>query len=90
MNNYRSSFFSNIPPIVKNILAINVVLFVASVLLPGILERRGISVDLNDVMGMHYFASQKFNPAQMITYMFMHGSFSHIFFNMFAVYMFGG
>lgn len=90
MNNYRSSFFSNIPPIVKNILAINVILFVATILLPGILERRGISIDLNDVMGMHYFASQKFNPAQMITYMFMHGSFSHIFFNMFAVYMFGG
>ena len=48
MNNYRSSFFSNIPPIVKNILAINVVLFVATILLPGILERRGISIDLND------------------------------------------
>ena len=90
MNNYRSSFLSNIPPVVKNILAINVVLFLASVLLPAVFERRGINLDLNDIMGMHYFAASKFNPAQMITYMFMHASFSHLFFNMFAVFMFGG
>ncbi|MBP1637531.1 MAG: Rhomboid family protein [Bacteroidetes bacterium] len=90
MRNNQSSFLSNIPPIVKNILAINIVLFAATFLLPGILSRFGMNVDLNDILGMHYFASHKFNPAQMITYMFMHGSFSHIFFNMFAVYMFGG
>ena len=65
MNNYRSSFLSNIPPVVKNILAINVVLFLASVLLPAVFERRGINLDLNDIMGMHYFAASKFNPAQI-------------------------
>ena len=39
----------------------------------------GISIDLNDILGMHYWASDQFNPAQLITYMFMHGSFEHIF-----------
>jgi membrane associated rhomboid family serine protease len=39
---------------------------------------------------MHYWASEKFNAAQLISYMFMHGGFNHIFFNMFALYMFGG
>jgi membrane associated rhomboid family serine protease len=38
---------------------------------------------------MHYFGSSLFNPAQLVTYMFLHGGFTHIFFNMFALWMFG-
>jgi len=53
-------------------------------------RRWGVNVDLTDILGMHYWASEKFNPAQLLTYMFMHGGFNHIFFNMFALYMFGG
>ena len=41
-------------------------------------------------MGIHYFDSQLFKPYQIITSMFTHGSFGHFFFNMFALFMFGG
>ena len=46
-------------------------------------------IDLNDLLGLHFFLASDFNPAQLITYMFMHAGFQHIFFNMFAVWMFG-
>jgi len=89
MNDYRPSFLSTIPPVVKNIIAINIVLFLATAVLPSIFIRFGLNIDLNSIMGMHYWESSKFNPAQLVTYAFMHGSIAHIFFNMFAVYMFG-
>ncbi len=78
-----------LPPVVKNILIINVILYLATLMLPTILRRWNIDIQLEDVLGMHYFASEKFNLLQLFTYMFMHGSVMHIFFNMFAVYMFG-
>jgi membrane associated rhomboid family serine protease len=90
MNNYRPSFLSSIPPVVKNLIAINAILWLATLLSPGIFRRWGIALDLTDVLGMHYWASDKFNLVQLITYMFMHGGFGHLFFNMFALYMFGG
>ncbi len=52
-----------------------------------VMQQQG--VDLNDLLGLHYFEAEKFNAYQFITYMFMHGSFMHILFNMFAVWMFG-
>jgi membrane associated rhomboid family serine protease len=90
MNNYKSSFLSTIPPIVKNLIAINLILWLASLVVPGFFSRWGLKIDLTDILGMHYWASAKFNPTQLITYMFMHGGLNHIFFNMFALYMFGG
>lgn len=90
MNNYRPSFLNSIPPVVKNLIAINIILFLATIVTPGLFERWGLNVDLTDILGMHYWASNKFNPAQLVTYMFMHGGLYHIFFNMFALYMFGG
>jgi len=90
MNNYRSSFLDSMPPVVKNLIAINVVLFIADFVLPGIFNKWGLHVDLTDILGLHYWESSKFNPAQLITYAFMHGNIGHIFFNMFALYMFGG
>ena len=48
-----------------------------------------LGVDLRDLLGLHLVGSEKFAPYQIVTYMFMHGDFSHIFFNMFAVWMFG-
>lgn len=90
MSNFRPSFLDSIPPVVKNLIAINVILFLASSVLPTIFLRFGLSIDLNDILGMHYWESGKFNPAQLLTYSFMHGSLMHIFFNMFALYMFGG
>ncbi len=90
MNNYRSSFLDSIPTVVKNLIAINIILWLATLTLPNIFNRFGIDIDLTDILGMHYWSSEKFNPAQLITYIFMHAGFNHIFFNMFALYMFGG
>src|SRR5665647_977694 len=90
MNNFKPSFLNSIPPVVKNIIAVNIILWLATLVTPGFFAKWGINVDLTDILGMHYWASNKFNPAQLVTYIFMHGGFNHIFFNMFALYMFGG
>lgn len=71
------------PPVTKNLIIINVLFFLGTI----VAERYGI--DLNDILGLHFFLADKFNPAQLFTYMFMHGGWSHLFFNMFAVWMFG-
>lgn len=89
MNQYRPSFWNSIPPVVRNLLAINLLLWLADLMLPRILQTTFPNFNLTDILGMHYWASSKFNPLQMLTYMFMHGGLDHIFFNMFAVYMFG-
>lgn len=81
---YRPTGFRLLPPVVKNILIISGLFYLASVAV-GMAFR----VDLNEILGMHYFAADKFKPYQLVTYMFMHGSFSHILFNMFAFWMFG-
>ena len=80
---YRPSRFSILPEAVKNILIINGIFYLAKV----VLGSRGI--DLDTALGLHYWESDEFRPWQFITYMFMHGSFTHLFFNMFAVWMFG-
>jgi membrane associated rhomboid family serine protease len=81
---YRPSSFKLLPDVVKNLLIINIIFFAATF----IFEKR-FGIDLTDKLGLHYFGSDKFKPYQLITYMFMHGSLAHIFFNMFALYMFG-
>lgn len=70
-----------IPPVVKNLLIINVLFFVASYLLT--------TLHLDDRLAVYYFDSPKFQIWQPISYMFMHGGIAHIFFNMFALYSFG-
>jgi membrane associated rhomboid family serine protease len=81
---YRPTGFSMLPVVVKNLLIINGLFFMATV---G-LEKANI-IDLNDILGMHYFVSPLFKPYQIVTYMFMHATFMHLFFNMFALWMFG-
>lgn len=71
------------PTVTKNLLIINVLCFF------GYIVAKRYGIDLNDMMGLHFFLASDFNPAQLITYMFMHANFQHIFFNMFAVWMFG-
>ena len=44
---------------------------------------------LNNIFGLHFFLSSDFHIYQLITYMFMHGGWEHLFFNMFALWMFG-
>lgn len=74
---------NNIPTITKNLLIVNVVVFLATYLF------RNMGVDLNNVLGLHFFLAPDFHIYQLFTYMFAHGGFSHIFFNMFALWMFG-
>ena len=81
---YSPSGFGILPPVVKNLIIINGLFFLATIVL-GNTSR----IDLTDYLGLHYFASQNFKTYQFVTYMFMHGNFSHIFFNMFALWMFG-
>jgi len=80
--NYRP-VLGNIPPIVKNLIIINVLLMLATWALEG------VGIDLVELLGWHYPASDKFKLHQVFTYMFMHGGLTHIFFNMFALFMFG-
>ena len=55
----------------------------------GTLVAERYGVDLADYLGLHFFMADRFNAIQLVTYMFMHGGFTHLFFNMFAVWMFG-
>lgn len=74
---------NNLPTVTKNLLIINVLCFFGTI----VAKRYGIDVEA--LLGLHFFLADTFNPAQLITYMFMHANFQHIFFNMFAVWMFG-
>jgi len=90
MNSYKPSFLNGIPPVVKNLLAINIIFWLASTLTPDLFQKLGVNTNLDEILGLHYWASPKFNPAQFVTYMFMHAGFFHIFMNIFGLYMFGG
>ena len=75
--------FQSIPPVVKNLLIINILVLFGSFMLTS------FGIDLNELFGLHHWSSDKFKPHQFITYMFMHGGMTHLFFNMFALWMFG-
>lgn len=89
---YRPSGFRILPPVVKNLLIINGIFYLATIVL-----KLKFNIDLENILGLHYFFSEEFRPYQIVTYMFMHATFdsfghltfSHIFFNMFALWMFG-
>lgn len=83
-NQFRPRGFSMLPPVIKNLLILNGLFFVATFIL-----RSTLNIDLTDTMALHYPGSENFSPYQYVTHMFMHGSFGHLFFNMFAMWMFG-
>ncbi|MFT4544017.1 MAG: membrane associated rhomboid family serine protease [Bacteroidia bacterium] len=82
-NMMRPGGFSLIPTIVKNLLIINGLFFLATMAF----ERYGL--DLVQLLGLYIPQSDFFRPHQLVTYIFMHGGFQHIAFNMFALWMFG-
>jgi membrane associated rhomboid family serine protease len=84
MSSFQTGGFQMLPPIVKNLLIINVLMFLAMIGL-----QNSLGYDLNDILGLHWVGAEKFRWYQVITYMFMHANFNHILFNMFAVWMFG-
>lgn len=84
MREFRPGRFQILPTIIKNLLIINVLVFVA---------RQTIQTDsytpMDNLFALHTWQSPLFKPWQFVTHLFMHGSIEHIFFNMFALWMFG-
>jgi membrane associated rhomboid family serine protease len=74
-----SNLLRNIPEITKNLLIINILMFLGVSLFP----------QFSQMLALHYFESDLFQPHQILTHIFMHGSIAHIAFNMFALVMFG-
>ena len=84
MYRFSGGRFGSTPPVTKNLIIINVVMLLGSMLLSQMFR-----VNLNGVLGMYYFQSPMFAPWQIVTHMFMHGGLGHIFFNMYALWIFG-
>lgn len=82
--NYRPNPLAGLPPVTKNLLIINALFLLAT----WVLETT-FGINLDTYLALHLPKSEFFHPAQFGTYMFMHGGFMHLFFNMFAVFMFG-
>lgn len=83
-NQFRPQGFAILPLVVKNLLIINGIFFLATIAMDMVWH-----IDLAQYLGLHYIGATDFRPYQFVTYMFMHGSFAHLFFNMFALWMFG-
>ncbi len=81
---YNQFGFPPVTPVVKNLIIINVLFFVAT-LFVGV----NFNIDLRGILGMRAFFADNFQPFQIATYMFMHGDFWHIAINMFVLWMFG-
>jgi membrane associated rhomboid family serine protease len=75
--------FANMPPVVKNLVIINALFFLATIVM--------MKQDINLIaeLGLYYLDSPLFKPYQLATHFFMHGGIFHIFFNMFALIVFG-
>ncbi len=84
MSQYQPQGFRILPTAVKHLLIINIIGYLAYY----VLARRGI-IDLNYWLGIWSLQAGNFHIWQPLTYMFMHGSFDHLFFNMFSLWMFG-
>ncbi len=72
--------FNRIPPVVKNLIIINVIMFIATLIIGNVMYEK---------FSLFYFGSNLFRPYQLLTHMFMHGDFFHILFNMYTLFIFG-
>lgn len=81
---YSPSGFTLLPPVVKNLLIINGLFYLATISFES-----AFGIDLAKILGLYYFRSDLFQPYQFVTYMFLHADFQHILYNMFALWMFG-
>lgn len=76
-----NSILGSMPPVVKNLLLINVIMYVITMITGNFMYEN---------FALFYFKSPFFKPFQLVTHMFMHGGFTHIFFNMYTLFIFGG
>jgi len=83
MNGYGRGILG-LPPVVKNIIMINVLMLLAYYAAGSV-----FGVDLNSLLGLYFPKSEQFKPVQIVTHMFMHAGIMHIFFNMYALFIFG-
>jgi membrane associated rhomboid family serine protease len=83
MNGYGRGFLS-LPTVVKNLIMINAIMLLAYWIVSSTL-----GYDLNGILGLYFPKSESFKPLQILTHMFMHAGFWHLFFNMYALFMFG-
>ena len=84
MTEFRPGSFQMIPPVIKNLIIINVLVFLAQMTLGSEIRQR-----MEELFALHDVRSAFFKPHQFITYMFLHANLGHIFWNMFALWMFG-
>lgn len=88
---FRPTGFNLMPPVVKNLLIINALMFFATIVLGK------YNIDLSEHLALYHWSSDKFRIWQFVTHLFMHGGnindpdggFMHLFSNMFALWMFG-
>lgn len=93
MNQLRPGSFQVLPVIIKNLIIINVLVFLAQ----QTFGNGGITIGesstpfgfISDTFALHHILSPLFKPWQLVTHMFMHAGLGHLFFNMFALWMFG-
>jgi membrane associated rhomboid family serine protease len=83
MNGYGRGL-AGLPPMIKNIILINVLMFFGYWI-----GYRFFDINLNGLMGLYFPKSANFKPFQLLSHMFMHANFWHIFFNMYALFIFG-
>lgn len=85
MTEFRPSRFEILPPIIKNLLIINGLFFLAQNTITG----PTVSFSFENIFALHAWQSSLFKPWQLVTHMFLHGDFGHILGNMFGLWMFG-
>ena len=79
-----ANIFQNTPVVTRNLIIINVLVFLSQYALGN----SGI-INMEELFGLHFVLAENFYPWQIVSYMFLHGGFTHLFFNMFALWMFG-
>lgn len=83
MSDFRFTRANRFPPVIKNLIIVNVLVFIAQVTFGA------NSPVIENLFALHDIHSVFFKPHQLLTHMFMHGSIEHLLFNMLALWMFG-
>ena len=84
MTEFRPGRFELIPVVIKNLIIINALVFFAQITFG-----KNPNFNLENLFALHDIRSEYFRPHQFVTHMFLHGGVAHLFFNMFALWMFG-